>query len=235
MVLTLLKANIHLLDGKDCVAIYVINHQIISNDAESQSLEQLSWLYLRNHPDDVLVAPAWNFSFHQHSRRIVNTTRRQFKTGSINLWVCSLKQPGKVYSRTWCFSPVSSWLLPLSSLPSFLTQGFSQEPGKQQWGVFCFPSAASALWFPRDAHTDPTVLHPEFSEPLRAARGILLFSYRFWCRVSTCGAAPSARHRAVLRSSCLTARSPGAARLHSHTSQLVWLLNFRLIQKQKLN
>lgn len=58
MVLTLLKANIHLLDGKDCIAIYVINHQIISDDAESQSLEQLSWLYLRNHPDDVLVAPA---------------------------------------------------------------------------------------------------------------------------------------------------------------------------------
>lgn len=112
MVLTLLKANIHLLDGKDCMAIYVINHQIISNDAESQSLEQLSWLYLRNHPDDVLVAPAWNFSFHQHSRRILNTTRRQFKTGSINLWVCSLKQLGKVYSRTSCFS--------LSALGSYL-------------------------------------------------------------------------------------------------------------------
>lgn len=36
--LTLLKANTHLLEGKDCIAIYVINHQVTSNDAENQKL-----------------------------------------------------------------------------------------------------------------------------------------------------------------------------------------------------
>lgn len=152
MVLTLLKVT-QLICWKVKIALQ-FTLLTIKSPVMMQKVKALNSFHIvpKEPSHNVLIEPAWNSSFHQHS---LNTTRSQFKTGRINQWVCSLKQPGKVYSRTWFFPPVSSWLLPLSSLQSLLTQGFSQEPGKQQWGVFCFPSAASALWFPRAAHTDP--------------------------------------------------------------------------------
>lgn len=56
MVFTLLKANIHLFEGKDYISIYVINHRIISNDVESTKLWiDASCLYLEKHPDGVLI------------------------------------------------------------------------------------------------------------------------------------------------------------------------------------
>lgn len=56
MVFTLLKANIHLFEGKDYILIYIINHRIISNDAESTKLWiDVSCLYLERHRGAVLI------------------------------------------------------------------------------------------------------------------------------------------------------------------------------------
>lgn len=99
------------------------------------------------------------------------------------------------------FFLISSWLPPLSSLQSFLARGFFPRAWKKHWGVFCLPIAAFALWFPRDAHADPTVLQLEFLELLRGVKGIPLLSYSFWgCFQVWC--CSTAQHRAVLPSSC---------------------------------
>lgn len=144
------------------------------------------------------TASWWNFSFQQHSRRILNTTSRQFKTGGLNNLLFRIsKQPGKVYSRPWLFFPRSSWLTH-PSLPC-LPRGASCRGGFPHCldNISDAFSASPALLLPcvfPGTHTDPTVLHLNFLEPLPALKGIPLVSSSLSWRASKRG---DGLHRSV--------------------------------------
>lgn len=142
-------------------------------------------------------------------------------------------KPGKVYSRPWVWGFLPSQLLARCPCPTSLPPrgaschgGFSQSPGKHPGCVFCFPSAAPVFF--RDMRR-PQTPSPEF---LRASKGCWGNSSVFLQLLVICCSTSSAQSHPPhpIPDTALA----GGARLHPHTLQLVWLLNFRLIQKQKL-